>query len=250
MNRLKSILKTIFQEVAGDRLSERDAARLCEIVRDGHSPESGHPLLHMEASADADYSFASVLSIDESFLRDHVLMGTPVLPAVCHLEMAIAAIGRTQSRSANSVALKDVVLVHPLTMRESSQMVYVGVASTAAIAAEFEIFGRGGDGKDVVYSQGKASLAESANPVRIDLKQLRDACQLDAPSTAQMGTIPGPFCLGCCKRGDGRCRRYLHNTVYLHSIHANLQPTQVLQPAPPRAHTALPNSGRALRDLA
>jgi hypothetical protein len=31
---------------------------------------------------------------------------------------------------------------------------------------------------------------------------------------------------------------------------ANTQSTQVLQLAPPRAHGAVPNSGRALRDLA
>jgi dihydrolipoamide dehydrogenase len=40
------------------------------------------------------------------------------------------------------------------------------------------------------------------------------------------------------------------NTVYLHSIHASHRQTQALQPPPPRTHSALPNRGRALRELA
>lgn len=38
--------------------------------------------------------------------------------------------------------------------------------------------------------------------------------------------------------------------LYLHSIHASHRQTQALQPPPPRTHSALPNRGRALRELA
>jgi DNA-binding LacI/PurR family transcriptional regulator len=51
----------------------------------------------------------------------------------------------------------------------------------------------------------------------------------------------------CCA---ARLRRNLQNTVYLHSTHADYIQAQALQPAPPRTHAALPNGGRALRELA
>jgi len=139
-----------------------------------------HPLLHRNTSTLAEQRFTSCFTGEEFFLQDHVISGCKVLPAVCYLEMARAALSLSLDLDDTSaINLHDIVWLKPI---EVDGMVEVHIALTASDATEvkFEIY-TGRRGEETVHARGCApvkspSIAPDSSSV-IDLAALQARCQ-------------------------------------------------------------------------
>jgi polyketide synthase PksN len=141
-----------------------------------------HPLVQINTSTLDEQRFTSTLSGDEFYLRDHVVSGNKVLPGVCYLEMARAAVERSVGlRSAGArVTLRNVVWVQPVAVSEATE-VHIGLYSNERDEIEFEIYTEkaGTDAEVVIHAQGRAVLmnSDSSEAVEaIDLSLLRSQC--------------------------------------------------------------------------
>ncbi|WP_437836523.1 SDR family NAD(P)-dependent oxidoreductase [Sorangium sp. So ce1153] len=119
-----------------------------------------HPLLHRNTSTFEAQRFSSTLSGAEGFLQDHVIGGHKVLPGVCYLEMARAAVMASSGDLAEEiyVRLESVVWVRPIVVDQPSA-VHVRLTARDDGDIDFEIV-TAGAGDDVVHAQGRAALIE------------------------------------------------------------------------------------------
>jgi polyketide synthase PksN len=139
-------------------------------------PEALHPLVQRNTSSLNGQRFSSVWTGDEFYLRDHVVKGHKVLPGVCYLEMARAAIERSldpERRTAASISLRNVVWVRPLVV-EDTREVHIALNMQEGGDIEFEVYSDG-PAEKVLYAQGRAVLEDSAGS-QIDLPMLRSRC--------------------------------------------------------------------------
>nr|ADN68482.1 SorG [Sorangium cellulosum] len=119
-----------------------------------------HPLLHRNTSTFEEQRFSSTLSGAEGFLKDHVIGGHKVLPGVCYLEMARAAVMASSGDLAEEVyvRLESVVWARPIVVDQPSA-VHVRLTARDGGDIDFEIV-TAGAGDDVVHAQGRAALIE------------------------------------------------------------------------------------------
>ncbi|HET8888130.1 MAG TPA: type I polyketide synthase, partial [Candidatus Angelobacter sp.] len=135
--------------------------------RSSTGPAELHPLLHSNTSNISELRFSSQFSGNEVFLADHLVKGAKVLPGVCHLEMARAAVMASATESGSkdrtTVSLKNVVWVSPIIV-DKPQLVHIGLCADEQGAIEYEIYsnvpGEAADeSSEVIHSRGTASLS-------------------------------------------------------------------------------------------
>src|SRR5215469_14545423 len=153
-----------------------------------------HPLLHSNTSDLSEQRFTSQFSGDEFFLADHVVNGAKILPAVCYLEMARAAVmaSAIENRSNDQVNIrfKNVVWMAPIIVN-GPQPVHIGLYVDEEGEIDYEIYTNvpgeaAGESSEVIHSRGKALLSVgeiSAGNGLLDWLALRAACNrtIDAP---------------------------------------------------------------------
>ncbi|WP_437836515.1 SDR family NAD(P)-dependent oxidoreductase [Sorangium sp. So ce1153] len=141
-----------------------------------------HPLAQRNTSSLEEQRFSSTLSGDAFFLSDHVIRGSKVLPGVCYLEMAraavLASLGRAPERRPD-VVLRDVVWLKPLVIDDARE-VHIGLSAQKDGAIEFDVYTLREDAEDeeVVHAQGRAVLIDPSarEESTADLPGLRSRC--------------------------------------------------------------------------
>ncbi|HDR9511993.1 TPA: GNAT family N-acetyltransferase, partial [Burkholderia cepacia] len=184
-------------------------------TRAGISQAQLHPLVHRNSSTLDEQRYSTMLTGDEWFVRDHVLVGQPVVPGVVQLEWARAAVALASGLPADQVVvLQDVTWLRPLTVSAPLE-VHIGLMMEDDGRVGYEIYsnqadGSGGD-EAVVYSQGWAQVDAGDEAPRIDLAGLRALCERTVPGAecyarfAQLGLVCGPSLrvLNVLQVGDG-----------------------------------------------
>jgi acyl transferase domain-containing protein/enoyl-CoA hydratase/carnithine racemase/acyl carrier protein len=130
-----------------------------------------HPLLHDNTSDLSEQRFTTRFSGDEFFLSDHVVKGAKVLPGVCYLEMARAAVAASAPASAGTIRLRDVVWASPIVV-EAPVCVRTAVFVDERGELAYEIYSDPAGEERVVHGHGKASFSTDAD-VFVDLPALR-----------------------------------------------------------------------------
>ncbi|MGH8258164.1 MAG: ketoacyl-synthetase C-terminal extension domain-containing protein, partial [Steroidobacteraceae bacterium] len=149
-----------------------------------------HPLLQQNTSNMAELRFSSTLNGTEFFLRDHVINGRRILPAVCYLEMARAAIVASGSEAGSAdepssprarIRLRNVIWLRPLVV-DDTLVVSIRLALHDERAIEFEVYtgcAEAADG-EVVHARGVAMVDAEGHGGSIeamDLTSLRAGCE-------------------------------------------------------------------------
>ena len=138
-----------------------------------------HPLLHENTSDLSEQRFTSTFTGEEFFLADHVVKGRHVLPGVAHLEMALAAVGRSAGNESGEIGirLKNIVWARPLTVGEYPVSVHIALFPEENGEIAFKVEGESEeDGTPVVFSQGSADFIDITETPRLDIRSLRTAC--------------------------------------------------------------------------
>jgi bacillaene biosynthesis, polyketide synthase / nonribosomal peptide synthetase PksN/BaeN len=141
-----------------------------------------HPLLHENISTMSRFGFKARLTGQEDFIKDHVVNGVCVLPAVVHLEMARAAATQIFEVADTSVRLTEVVWLRPLVVKPGTEVVIdLDVESDEHIT--WSIRGASSSHSDAdndqLFSRGRVHLVDhdtDAPAAVIDVAALRDAC--------------------------------------------------------------------------
>ena len=109
-------------------------------------------------------TFRATLRATDSFLRDHIVNGVPVLPGVMYLELAREAAIRSGLAPA---ALRNVTWLQPLQVREEAEVI-IRLTATAAQSFRIEITSSGG----ILHAQMTASPAQQGTALH-DLAALQ-----------------------------------------------------------------------------
>jgi natural product biosynthesis luciferase-like monooxygenase protein len=155
-----------------------DELRLKPKAQSANMQSVLHPLLHKNTSNAFDTQFTSEFSGDESFLTDHRINGTRILPGVAHLEMARVAIEKALVLEPMQVAIEltNVVWLRPAVLIGSSLTMHISVRLTSEREVEYDIYRVAPEtGEKLLFSQGRGRCLEDAPP-SIDLAELRSRC--------------------------------------------------------------------------
>ncbi|MFF5535951.1 amino acid adenylation domain-containing protein [Streptomyces cinerochromogenes] len=141
-----------------------------------------HPLLHENVSGLGAVRYRSRFTGEEFVLRDHVVGGRRLLPAVASLEMAYTAARRAVPRAAQrGITLRNVTWVRPVAVDGDGLDVGFTLAEdrpgTADGPLRFELTAPA-DGSGQVRVQGRAVLADTTPRPSVDLDGLRAALTL------------------------------------------------------------------------
>nr|DAC82029.1 TPA_exp: polyketide synthase [Kiritimatiellota bacterium] len=152
-----------------------------------------HPLVHENRSTFEEQRFNSTFSGEEFFLKDHVVNGQRMLPAVAYLEMIRESVEQTMgnfsdSKKNQSIELKNVAWSRPIAVGDMPVEVHIGLYQEENGEIAYEIYTtHPSDEKStihnpdsaissIVHSQGVA-LFTSADPhPQLDLKALEASC--------------------------------------------------------------------------
>ena len=138
-----------------------------------------HPLLHRNTSDLWVPRFQSTFAKTDFFLADHVVQGSPVLPAVAYLEMARAAVATAAAETAKDrvITLRNVVWARPLAVETDTQDVSIELSAEDDGAIAYEIASPDPDGgEERLHGQGRVILAEPTQQEPLDISALRTAC--------------------------------------------------------------------------
>ncbi|XXT21475.1 SDR family NAD(P)-dependent oxidoreductase [Sorangium sp. So ce429] len=166
----------LLKEMKDGRLSKAGALEL--LAEQGTSTRGAddvHPLAQRNTSSFDEQRFSSTLRADSFFLSDHVVRGQKMLPAVCYLEMARAAVRAShepEGEPHTGLGLRDVTWLKPLIVADARD-VHIGLYAQENGDVEFEVY------TDVVHAHGRAqwtrpSIAEE--PRAVDIAGLRARC--------------------------------------------------------------------------
>ncbi|WP_346172507.1 SDR family NAD(P)-dependent oxidoreductase [Streptomyces cuspidosporus] len=147
-----------------------------------------HPLLHRlapDGEGDGSVVHETRFTGDESFLSDHRVRGSRVLPAAAQLEMARAAVARvaagaggatgTAEELADRVRLDDVVWLRPALSGAQGLELRVAVQPRPEGGYTYTIHSLA-DGERTLCGQGRASLPEATDRDLPSLAALRASC--------------------------------------------------------------------------
>ncbi|WP_394849111.1 SDR family NAD(P)-dependent oxidoreductase [Pendulispora brunnea] len=132
-----------------------------------------HPLVQRNTSSLREQRFSSTLRADAFFLSDHVVRGSHVLPGVCYLEMARAAVSASLDEGQVPLVLQDIVWVQPLAVADACE-VHIALGGHDAGGIDFEIYTQR-EGEEVVHAQGRAVVREPEG-AQLDLSALQSQC--------------------------------------------------------------------------
>ncbi len=172
------------------------------IPRAGFSVSVIHPLLHENSSDLSEQRFSSTFTGKEFFLNDHKVNGEKVLPAVCYLEMARAAVEKASGEinEGMTIYLKNIVWAQPIFVNGFCQRVHIGLYGENDGQIQYEVYTESENQEEIVHSNGVA-----------ELKKIEDAHHLDIQNLlTQMnkGTLKADICYKAFKNmgivyGDG-----------------------------------------------
>ncbi|WP_315823375.1 polyketide synthase dehydratase domain-containing protein [Paraflavitalea speifideaquila] len=140
-----------------------------------------HPLLHQNISDLGLQRFRVQFTGQEFYLRDHLVQGRSILPAVAQLEMAREAVQRSIPSfdvSTQQVRLQHMVWTQPIVVGKDGLTVAIELMADAQGIIHFEIVGQPGEeGERESYSLGQAIItslpanSSSANENLLHLQQ-------------------------------------------------------------------------------
>ena len=140
-----------------------------------------HPLVHENCSDFYTQCFRTTFYGNEFFLKDHIVLGEKVLPGVAYLEMARAsvafALGKYHKEQ-DSIHLKDVLWINPLTVNQNPVTVLINLTSDKEGVIHFEIVEESfiTQAEPKVYCRGSAELHSASAVQEIDLSVLQECC--------------------------------------------------------------------------
>lgn len=138
-----------------------------------------HPLLGRNTSDFRRQCFSTSFSGNEFFVRDHIIKGKKILPAVAYLEMARVAM----SESVNSVVegtlcLRNIVWAEPVVVDDGTT-VNIALYPKGENVFSFEIFGEDHLNRSAINSQGSAQFEVAAEYGVLPLSDLEKSCNED-----------------------------------------------------------------------
>ncbi len=160
-------------------------------LRSGTGVSMIHPLLQENTSDLTEQRFTSTFTGKEFFLNDHKIKGEKVLPGVCYLEMARAAVEKVSGeiKAGTAIYLKNVVWAQPIVVDVSGQKVHIGLIGEDDGQIQYEVYTESDSEEEVVaHSQGIAEVRtkEEAPPLDIhNLQSLMNQGTLNAQSCYQ-----------------------------------------------------------------
>ncbi|WP_106793599.1 SDR family NAD(P)-dependent oxidoreductase [Aquimarina sp. Aq78] len=180
-----------------------------ELIR---VPESStttiHPLLHQNTSDLSQQSYTTVFNGEEFFLKDHLVDGHKILPAVAYLEMAQVAINQASPVHGEQfiLELQNTVWLKPVVVekyKEISIALFENEEKSGAVEKiEFEIYSLNDETeeqKETIHCQGEAIFRRKEIPSKLNTDQLRKQMKqtIIEPSTVyssfkQFGLDYGP----------------------------------------------------------
>ncbi len=179
--------------------------RVMPMVESGTPASALHPLVHTNVSDLYRQAYTSVLTGTESCLRDHVVGGDKILPAVAYLEMVRTAMALAMPGAAadqvielrNTVWAKPLIVAgpHPVEIVLQPDAESGSIAFTIASTAQSQE-GDSTDNADTgqMHCQGEAAfVTDTANPI-IDLRRLEarmDQGRVDADTVYGMFSSVG-----------------------------------------------------------
>ena len=135
---MRRVLQYIIGEVKEGRLAKSSAVELTREISAQIAPAELavlHPLLHRNTSDLSALRFSTRLSGEEFYLRDHVVGGRKILPAVAHLELARAAVSAAAGEDEQGgVSLQQVTWI-----LAASQLLVICVPIALSILKAFAI---------------------------------------------------------------------------------------------------------------
>jgi len=165
---------------------EPNAGKSAEVpLRRRHSPGQHHPLLgeRLRQAGTREIRFESVLSASHpSYLADHRVFQTPVLPATAYAEMALTA-GAALLKT-TSLVLEDVVFRQAMTLPEGEERVVQTVLSPEGQKGyTFQIFSEAGaDETWTLHCTGRLLAAsDDEGLARFDIAALKARCDMAVP---------------------------------------------------------------------
>lgn len=133
-----------------------------------------HPLLHSNASSLREIGFASQLSPEEFYARDHKVNRESLFPGSGYLELACVA-GNIAGEQ-RVAKLQDVVWVHPLGFTDGARSLRTCLKAVGSFI-EYRIVSVEG-GREKVHSEGRMSMQTGgrARAQALSLAALKDLC--------------------------------------------------------------------------
>ena len=128
-----------------------------------------HPLLQRNVSVLSRQRFSSTFTGTETFLRDHVVKGQKVLPAVAYLEMARAAVelASPPTDGARLIELRDTVWAQPVVVTGPRE-VTMALRESEAGKIEFDV-----SCGDTLHCEGHAVFTPDSAAPRLEIEQLK-----------------------------------------------------------------------------
>ncbi|KID58857.1 hypothetical protein JF50_03130 [Pseudoalteromonas luteoviolacea] len=154
--------------------------------KDAPTTEVLHPLLHKALPAFDELLFSSTFTGDEFFLADHQINGERLLPGVCTLEMARAAIALSHNLDAShAIQIENVKWLRPISIEQGTSTeqntVYVSLWQSDS-AMQFEVWQKH-EGEQQVCASGQVQVSQHSAPVTL-FELTTESDQLLTPSDA------------------------------------------------------------------
>src|SRR5580692_1587215 len=175
---MADFIRRVLKEVKSGRLAKAAAiSLLVDYQNRAGSPSRPrlHPVLHGNTSTAAQRRFSSVLIGEEFFVKDHVIDGMPILPAVAGLEMAYAAVAQAVDLvpAGSCLRFSHVVWPSPFVVRGDGKSLDTTLTPGNDGVVAFEIHSGGNNGAErQVHCRGRAARADEQRPPARDIKAL------------------------------------------------------------------------------
>ncbi|MFK4467822.1 amino acid adenylation domain-containing protein [Bacillus sp. RC252] len=164
-------LNSTEQASRGEKTDELVDARLSEYRI--------HPLVHRNVSTFEKIRYRSFFTGREYFLKDHVVAGQIIMPAVAMLEMARVSISNVTEDEDNlerNVQLRNISWVRPMIIPEQGKVIDIELVRTNLIGGKgdkiiFKIVDRENH-EQIQYAEGEAILSSPRRESVVDLKTL------------------------------------------------------------------------------
>ncbi|MCP4274360.1 MAG: hypothetical protein GY781_20750, partial [Gammaproteobacteria bacterium] len=112
----------------------------------------------------------------EFFLNDHQVKEKKVLPGVCYLEMARAAVEKAagEREEETTIHLKNVVWAQPIVVNDPVQKVHIGLFGEDRGEIQYEVYTESDNEEElVVHSQGVVEFKEKEETDPLDVHELK-----------------------------------------------------------------------------
>ncbi|WP_209859967.1 SDR family NAD(P)-dependent oxidoreductase [Paenibacillus shirakamiensis] len=135
-----------------------------------------HPLLHDNISTWSQMRFVSIFTGEESFLKDHQVLGEKVLPGSAFLEMAIAAVKHSMEPDGlmEAMRMEHVRWTRPVVVGHNSVEIRTYLTATGK-EIKFEMCSGATD--QMIHAQGHIILQPALSPRHLNINDIKMQCQ-------------------------------------------------------------------------